>query len=103
MSISAARGIKHGDIGGPGRSSFLNLEQFKASDLNFYISIKVVNRVVDVKDGCAYQPLDNVDLGNFTGVYGDSFISGFIEGGEFNAIVNIKVQNKANVVNIKAE
>lgn len=33
----------------------------------------------------------------FTEVYGDSFISGFLEGGEFNALVSVKLKDKSKI------
>lgn len=36
-------------------------------------------------------------------MYGDSFISGFVEGGEFNALVSMKILNKAKMTDIKAQ
>jgi hypothetical protein len=36
-----------------------------------------------------FHPIDNIEAGQFTEIYGDCFISGFIEGGEFDAIVSI--------------
>ncbi|KAJ2994488.1 hypothetical protein NUW58_g1543 [Xylaria curta] len=103
MNISGALSIKYGNIGGSGRGAFVNTEKFKDSDLNFYISVKVVNQTINMKDALVYQPLRTVDSNNFREVYGDSFISGFIEGGEFNAIVSMKVHNKAQLMNIEAE
>ena len=40
---------------------------------------------------------------DFTRVYGDSFISGFIEGGEFNALISVKLNNKSDKRKIEGE
>lgn len=68
------------------------------SDLNFYISVKVINQTMNEKDRLVYKPLANnkKDLKGeeFMQIFGDSFISGFLEGGEFNAIVSMKVLNE---------
>lgn len=53
------------------------------SDLNFFISVKVVNQTINFKDALVYNPLRSVTKDNFREVYGDSFISGFIEGRYF--------------------
>lgn len=103
MSVSGSLSIKAAKIGGSGRGSFVDSDKFKESDLNFYISVKVTNQTLNFKDALVYNPLRSVDQNNFQQVYGDSFISGFLEGGEFNAIVSMKILNKAKMTDIKAE
>lgn len=103
MSVSGSLSIKAARIGGSGRGSFVDSDKFKESDLNFYISVKVVNQTLNFKDALVYNPLRSVDAVNFQEVYGDSFISGFLEGGEFNALVSMKILNKAKLTDIRAE
>lgn len=105
MAISGALSVKMAKIGGSGRGSFVDSDKFKESDLNFYISVKVVNQTVNFKDALVYNPMRSVAIGSddFNKVYGDSFISGFQEGGEFNAIISMKVHNKAKLLDIQAE
>jgi hypothetical protein len=57
-----------------------NANCIKISDLNFYISVKVVNQTINFKDALVFNPCRSVDAENFREVYGDSYISGFIEG-----------------------
>ena len=47
-----------------------------------------------------FCPIPNVSEADFTRVYGDSFISGFTEGGEFNALVSIKFEDRDNAKKI---
>ncbi|KAL9115746.1 MAG: hypothetical protein Q9227_000114 [Pyrenula ochraceoflavens] len=103
MSVSGSLSIKAGKIGGSGKGSFVDSDKFKESDLNFYISVKVVNQTINFKDALVYNTLRSVDKDNFREVYGDSFISGFVEGGEFNALVSMKILNKAKKTDIQAE
>lgn len=103
MSVSGSLSIKAGKIGGSGKGSFVDSDKFKESDLNFYISVKVVNQTINFKDALIYNPVRSVNAENFREVFGDSFISGFIEGGEFNAIVSMKILNKAKKTDIQAE
>ena len=49
-----------------------------------------------------FKPIPNLDPAAFTEVYGDCFISGFIEGGEFSAIISIKVDSKSKISAVKA-
>lgn len=103
MSISGALSIKAARIGGSGRGSFVDSDKFKDSDLKFYISVKVINQTLNFKDALVYNPMKNIQGPDFNKVYGDSFVSGFVEGGEFNALVTMKVLNKAKMTDIKAE
>lgn len=105
MAISGALSVKMAKIGGSGRGSFVDSDKFKESDLNFYISVKVVNQTINFKDALVYNPMRSVAIGSkdFDRVYGDTFISGFQEGGEFNAIISMKVHNKAKLLDIQAE
>jgi len=106
MSVSGSLSIKAGKVGGSGKGSFVDSDKFKESDLNFYISVKVVNQTINFKDALVFNPLRSVDMSDtnkFREVYGDSFVSGFVEGGEFNAIVSMKILNKAKKTDIQAE
>lgn len=103
MSVSGSLSIKAGKVGGSGKGSFVDSDKFKESDLNFYISVKVINQTINFKDALVHNPLSSVNKDNFREVYGDSFISGFVEGGEFNAVVSMKILNKAKMTDIKAQ
>ncbi|KAF7551363.1 hypothetical protein G7Z17_g5057 [Cylindrodendrum hubeiense] len=103
MNISGSLSIKYGAIGGSGKGSFVDSDKFKESDLNFFISVKVVNQSINIKDALVFQGLPSVDGSNFLPVFGNCFISGFLEGGEFNALVSMKVINKEKLMAIKAE
>ncbi|RGP58775.1 hypothetical protein FSPOR_11795 [Fusarium sporotrichioides] len=103
MNISGSLSIKYGAIGGSGKGSFIDSDKFKESDLNFFISVKVINQSINIKDALIYQALPSVDEKNFVDVFGDCFISGFLEGGEFNALVSMKVLNKDKKTEIEAQ
>lgn len=54
-------------------------------------------------DSLQFQPLKNnidLDQSDFTKIFGDSYISGFLEGGEFNGLVSMKVLNNAKKTDI---
>lgn len=48
-----------------------------------------------------FQKMNGLKPEDFTTVYGDCFISGFLEGGEFSAIISIKVHDKGNLSKVK--
>jgi hypothetical protein len=69
------------------------------ADLNFYVSVKVVNQTINEVDSLVYNKLNTeLDDKDFLAIFGDSFISGFIEGGEFTAVVSMKILNKEKKV-----
>lgn len=103
MSISGAFSIRYNMIGGSAKGAFIDANKFKESDLNFYISVKVVNQTVNFKDALVFNDVPCRNKDNFPKIFGDSFISGFIEGGEFNALVSMKVLNKESKTALAAE
>ncbi|KAM0387137.1 hypothetical protein ACHAQC_011063 [Fusarium culmorum] len=103
MNISGSLSIKYGSIGGAGKGSFVDSDKFKESGLNFFISVKVINQSINIKDALVFQGLPSVDQTNFRSVFGDCYIAGFLEGGEFNTLVSMKVVNKAKAMSTKAD
>ncbi|KAM0511996.1 hypothetical protein ACHAPE_009352 [Trichoderma viride] len=103
MNISGSLPIKYGAISGSGKGSFIDLDKFKESDLNIFISVKVINHSISDKDAFVFQGLPSVNAKKFRSVFGDCFISGFLEGGEFNALVSMKVLSKDKLITVKAE
>ncbi|KAL9933580.1 hypothetical protein V8E36_007756 [Tilletia maclaganii] len=103
LGVSAALSVKTGSVGGSGRGSFIDTDKYQSSDMNYYISVKVINQSINFKDALEFNPLDNVDASDFRAVFGDSFISGFLEGGELNALVSMKILNTAKSRDIQAE
>ena len=103
MNISAALSIKSATAGGGLSGSYVDSNKFKESDINFFVQVQVVNQTIMAEDVTKFQPIPGVsDGGTFTKVYGDCFISGFIEGGELDAIVSIKTTDSDTSRDIKA-
>ncbi|KAJ7855663.1 hypothetical protein B0H13DRAFT_1641803 [Mycena leptocephala] len=102
LNISGSLEIKCDAIGGGGGASahFIDSNKFKESDLNYFIQVKVTNQQLVADDVTEFSPISNVSDADFTRVYGDSFISGFIEGGEFNALVSIKLKDRSKAKEI---
>ncbi|KAK0524345.1 hypothetical protein OC834_005576 [Tilletia horrida] len=103
MGVSAGLSIKKGAVGGGGRASFIDSDRFSSSDLNYYISVKVINMSIAYKDALEFNNLENVSAADFRKVFGDCFISGFVEGGELNALISMQILNKVKSTDIKAE
>ncbi|KAJ7314681.1 hypothetical protein DFH08DRAFT_716451 [Mycena albidolilacea] len=94
--------IKCDAIGGGGGASthFIDSNKFKESNLNYFIQVKVTNEQLVVHDVTEFCPIANISDADFTCVYGDSFISGFIEDGEFNVLVSIKLKDRSKAKEI---
>ncbi|KAK6200853.1 hypothetical protein LQW54_009436 [Pestalotiopsis sp. IQ-011] len=102
MNISGSLEIKYGGVGGKGAGAFIDSNKFKESDLAFHLQVKVVNQVLEGDEITEFNPIKDLPSNQFTDVFGDSFISGFITGGEFNALVCYKVKDKSKLRDIKA-
>lgn len=82
----------------------MDSSKVKDSDINFFVQVKVVNQQLVADDVTKFNAIANVpatDQKRFTDIYGDTFISGFLEGGEFNALLSVKVSDKSKVKDIK--
>ncbi|KAH6697368.1 hypothetical protein F5X68DRAFT_238766 [Plectosphaerella plurivora] len=103
MNISGSLSIKTGTIGGAANGSYVDSDKFKASDINFHLQVKVTNQVQDAgKNYTIFNKIEDVTPEKFPQVYGDTFISGWEEGGELNAIISMKVSDKSKITEIKA-
>jgi hypothetical protein len=61
------------------------------------VSCKVVNQTVYDHSLVKFQPITNIKDASpqsLVEVYGDCFISGWQEGGEFLAVISIKAKNR---------
>lgn len=76
MRISGAFSVKYGTIGGSARGSFIDVRKFRESDLNFYISVKVANQSVNLRDALQLNEVIDLPQQDFAKHFGDSFISG---------------------------
>ncbi|KAJ7268391.1 hypothetical protein C8J57DRAFT_1509577 [Mycena rebaudengoi] len=103
LNVSGSLQIKIEAIGGGGEASasFLDSNKFKESDINYFIQVRVTNQHLTAPDLTDFTPIPNVPSSEFNRVYGDSFISGFIEGGEFNALISIKLNDSSKTNQIK--
>ncbi|KAM0796836.1 hypothetical protein BDR22DRAFT_498294 [Usnea florida] len=102
LNISSSASIKYGTIKGSGSASIVNENKVNQSDLNYIVTVKVTNETSPVADKMTFNPIPEMENKDFTDVFGDCFISGFTEGGEFSAIVSIKVTDKSKVSAVKA-
>lgn len=96
-----ALSIKMAGLGSlSGKAAFLDSTAMKKADINYYVHVKVVNQRLIADNITEFTPIQHIEPGQFTEIYGDSFISGFIEGGDFNALVSItteETQKKNNL------
>ena len=102
LNLSASASIKYGTVKGSGSASFVNENKVSQSDVSYIITVKVTNETSTIADHMVFNPLANMDPQHFTDLFGDCFISGFLEGGEFSAIISIKVNDKSKIREVKA-
>jgi len=95
LNISTSMSIKYGTIHGNGNASFVNENKVLDSELNYVVSVIVNNDALATVEEMEFLEIPGFPLNRFTEVYGDSFISGFTEGGEFNAVISIKLNDKS--------
>lgn len=106
MNISAAASLKTVSGGGGLSGSYVDSDKFKESDVNFFCQVKVTNHIIMAKDLLKFNDMASwrsTNASEFTRIYGDSYISGFIEGGELNAVISVKSQDKSKIMDIKAQ
>ena len=101
LNISTAMSIKYGTIHGNGNASFVNETKVLDSDLNYVVSVIVNNDARASSNDMQFNEIDKLPFERFTEVYGDSFISGFVEGGQFNAVISVKVHDKSKFKAVK--
>ncbi|KAF2749688.1 hypothetical protein M011DRAFT_511702 [Sporormia fimetaria CBS 119925] len=101
LNISTSMSIKYGTIHGNGNASFVNETKVLDSELNYVVSVIVNNDAHAPIEEMEFQEIPGLPLDRFTEVYGDSFISGFMEGGEFNAVISIKLNDKSKYRAVK--
>lgn len=89
-----ALSIKVAGLGGlSGQAAFVDSTAIKKADITYLVHVKVINQRLIADNVTEFAPIDYVDPGQFTDIYGDCFISGFIEGGEFTALVSITTED----------
>lgn len=81
MNVSASSSILTGTIGDSSTGSFIDPDNFKESAINYFVQCQVTNQVVMAEDVTKLKLFSEqlISTALFTKVYGDSFISGFIE------------------------
>lgn len=69
---------------------YLDTNTLQESDATYNITVTVDNQRLEVPEMTEFTPIDHILPNQFTEVYGDCFISGFIEGGSFVADIHLK-------------
>ncbi|KAK6526632.1 hypothetical protein TWF694_005213 [Orbilia ellipsospora] len=106
MNINGAFNIKYDQLQVDGSGKFINTNKIKDSDVSIMVSVKVVNQVIHDHSLTRFQPIPSLKDASpqeLVQIYGDSYISGWQEGGEFLAIISIKAKNRDEAQTIAAE
>ncbi|KAK6497177.1 hypothetical protein TWF506_004652 [Arthrobotrys conoides] len=106
MNITGAFSILNDQLQVEGSGKFIDTNKIKESDFSVMVSVKVVNQVIYDHALTKFQPIPNIkDISqkHLVEIYGDSFISGWQEGGEFLAVMSIKAKNRNESQDIAAQ
>ncbi|KAF8543476.1 hypothetical protein BDD12DRAFT_820598 [Trichophaea hybrida] len=94
-NLSPSTSIKSGSIGnsGKGGGGFIDCDKFKEADINFLIYVKAISQPPSPpqQENMRFQRVKNLPQESFNRIFGDCFISGFLEGGEFTVLVSISI------------
>lgn len=101
LNISTSASIQYGTIKGSGSASYVNENKVSESDLNYIVTVKVTNEMESTSPIMKYNPIPDLRPQDFASVFGDCFIAGFLEGGEFSAIISLKVGSNADVKSVQ--
>ncbi|KAJ7089876.1 hypothetical protein B0H15DRAFT_949122 [Mycena belliarum] len=103
LNISGAPQIRC-DFAPPGgaktSASFNDTNTFAESDINYLIQVRVSHQRFNHTE---FEFIPNLHQSEFTRLYGDSFISGFVEGGEFNALISVKLRDRSDADQVKQQ
>jgi hypothetical protein len=106
LNISAAASVKMGTVTASGSGAFVQEDKVRDSSLTYILTVKVMNDLVQPDTSAmAFNKVDAVygSKEQFIGAYGDGFISGWVKGGEFNAIVSMVTKDTDSAEHIKAQ
>lgn len=63
-----------------------------ASHINYLLRVKVTHQQTVFTDLIEFSPIKGLSDSDFGHVYGDSFVAGYTDGGEFSALISIKLR-----------
>lgn len=101
LNISSSATINYGSAKFFGGTSIAKESIISESDINFIVSVKVTNEAPVNLGHMQFRPIPRLNPDYFPAVYGDCFIAGFLEGGEFSAIISIKVNDKSKISKVR--
>ncbi|KAJ4214942.1 hypothetical protein NW759_009966 [Fusarium solani] len=103
LDINATFTVKFGKGSVEGSGDFLNVSKIKNADLTYMVSCKVINQITTDQSLTKFSPIQGLKAADFPRVYGDSFISGFQEGGEFTSIISIRAKDRSQANTLKID
>lgn len=120
MGLKASAAIKATSLGPTAEagSNLATQDDMNANDVNFLVHVKVVNEVVQPREEWTFNEVtslrqiledkavadsDHRKSVEFTRIYGDTFISDFVLGGEIYAWIGLKSQDRNTVKELGAE
>ncbi|KAK4148682.1 hypothetical protein C8A00DRAFT_38741 [Chaetomidium leptoderma] len=103
LNVSGTLSIKAGMFTGSGGGSYVDETTFSDSDLNFLIQVNVKNEHAELgPPDETFNLLANTTPGNFSTIYGDTYIFDIEQGGVFQAVVSMKITDNSSKSDIEA-
>ncbi|KAJ7065368.1 hypothetical protein C8F01DRAFT_1125388 [Mycena amicta] len=106
LGFSAAAQIKCDSSPQRGYGSILDMDHFNDHHVHYLVHVLATREVACALESTALDiPLADLQTADFSKVYGDCFISGFNEGGEFVALISVKLKEptEANIATTKLQ
>lgn len=101
LNISSYALVKYATVEANANAAMIHESRLHDSQLNYMVSVKVSNESESSQEPMQFQPIENLPPEKFAQAYGDCFISDFLEGGEFSAVISIKVNDKSKLQQVK--
>ncbi|KAM0496487.1 hypothetical protein ACHAP8_007386 [Fusarium lateritium] len=92
LEISQSTTIIDGSLDPTGGGKFINEDKIISADVNLLVSIRIMSRTFISSAPDDFEGADGLRLGSteFHDAFGDSYISGFVEGGYFIGIISFR-------------
>jgi hypothetical protein len=100
LGLSAASSIRSGVICGNGFNVQIDGDKLSEASFIYVIRVTVTNEVITLSDE-RFNAIEGVEGRDFASVYGDSYISGFVRGGDFTGVMSVRVRDPVNIPKVK--
>ena len=65
------------------------------------IEVKWITSTITLAGELQFKSIENVSATDVVSVYGDTFVSGFVDGSHFLGIINLKVSDRSQIESVR--